>query len=81
VLVPLVVVILFMALYPQLALHRSEGSAKLAVAAPAAPSARAALAPARHRPGRDEGALLAKTCHAGAVSAGCPPRTTRGSPG
>jgi NADH-quinone oxidoreductase subunit M len=33
VLVPLVAVILFMALYPQLALHRSEGSVKTAVAA------------------------------------------------
>jgi NADH:ubiquinone oxidoreductase subunit 4 (subunit M) len=81
VLVPLVVVILFMALYPQLALHRSEGSAKLAVAAAAAPSARAALAPARQRPGREEGALLAKACRAGAASAGCRPHTTRGSPG
>jgi NADH-quinone oxidoreductase subunit M len=33
VLVPIVAVILFMALYPQLALHRSEGSVKTAVAA------------------------------------------------
>jgi NADH-quinone oxidoreductase subunit M len=33
VLVPLLAVIVFMALYPQLALHRSEGSAKRAVAA------------------------------------------------
>jgi NADH-quinone oxidoreductase subunit M len=33
VLVPVVAVILFMALYPQLALHRSEGSVKTAVAA------------------------------------------------
>jgi hypothetical protein len=32
VLVPIVAVILFMALYPQLALHRSEGSVKAAVA-------------------------------------------------
>jgi NADH-quinone oxidoreductase subunit M len=32
VLVPLVAVILFLALYPQLALHRSEGSVKSAVA-------------------------------------------------
>jgi NADH-quinone oxidoreductase subunit M len=32
VLVPLLAVILFMALYPQLALHRSEGSVKAAVA-------------------------------------------------
>ena len=32
VLVPLVAVILFLALYPQLALHRSEGSVKAAVA-------------------------------------------------
>jgi NADH-quinone oxidoreductase subunit M len=32
VLVPLIAVIVFMALYPQLALHRSEGSAKAAVA-------------------------------------------------
>jgi hypothetical protein len=31
VLVPLVLVILFLALYPQLALHRSEGSVKTAV--------------------------------------------------
>ncbi len=31
VLVPLVLVILFLALYPQLALHRSEGSVKEAV--------------------------------------------------
>jgi len=40
VLVPLVVVILFMAIYPQLALKRSEGSTKTAVA-----SAQAALKP------------------------------------
>jgi NADH-quinone oxidoreductase subunit M len=33
VLVPLIAVILFMAVYPQLALHRSEGSVKAAVAA------------------------------------------------
>jgi NADH-quinone oxidoreductase subunit M len=32
VLVPLIVVIVFMAVYPQLALHRSEGSVKAAVA-------------------------------------------------
>jgi hypothetical protein len=32
VLVPLVAVILFLAFYPQFALHRSEGSLKLAVA-------------------------------------------------
>jgi NADH:ubiquinone oxidoreductase subunit 4 (subunit M) len=32
VLVPLLAVIVFMALYPQLALHRSEGSVKAAVA-------------------------------------------------
>jgi NADH-quinone oxidoreductase subunit M len=42
VLVPIVAVIVFMALYPQLALRRSEASAKGAVA-----SARATLAPAR----------------------------------
>jgi NADH-quinone oxidoreductase subunit M len=41
VLVPLVAVILFLALYPQFALHRSEGSVKSAVA-----SAHAALEPA-----------------------------------
>ena len=35
VLVPLVAVIVFLALYPQLALHRSEGSVKTAVAAQA----------------------------------------------
>jgi NADH-quinone oxidoreductase subunit M len=40
VLVPLVLVILFLALYPQLALHRSEGSVKAAVA-----SAQTALHP------------------------------------
>jgi NADH-quinone oxidoreductase subunit M len=40
VLVPLVAVILFLALYPQLALHRSEGSVRAAVA-----SAHAALEP------------------------------------
>jgi NADH-quinone oxidoreductase subunit M len=40
VLVPLVAVIVFMAVYPQLALHRSEGSTKAAVA-----SAQAALKP------------------------------------
>jgi hypothetical protein len=33
VLVPLIVVIVFMAVYPQLALHRSEGSVKTAVQA------------------------------------------------
>ena len=31
-LVPLIAVVLFLALYPQLALHRSEGSVKSAVA-------------------------------------------------
>jgi len=41
VLVPLIAVILFLALYPQFALHRSEGSVKGAVA-----SAHAALKPA-----------------------------------
>ena len=81
VLVPLVLVILFMALYPQLALHRSEGSAKLAVAAPAATGAGAALSPARPRPGPGEGALLAKACRAGAAHASCPPHPTRGSRG
>jgi NADH-quinone oxidoreductase subunit M len=95
VLVPLVGVILFMALYPQLALHRSEGSAKLAVgaAAPgahaalapgahaAAPGAHAALAPARPRPGHREGALLAKACRAGAAHPGCPPHPSSGSRG
>jgi NADH-quinone oxidoreductase subunit M len=40
VLVPLVAVILFLALYPQFALHRSEGSVKAAVA-----SAHVALTP------------------------------------
>ena len=44
VLVPLVAVIVFFALYPQLALQRSEGSAKAAVA-----SAQAARRPYRHR--------------------------------
>jgi NADH-quinone oxidoreductase subunit M len=81
VLVPLVGVILFMALYPQLALRRSEGSAKLAVAAPAGPGARAALGPARPRPGPGESALLAKACRVGAAHAGCPPHPTRGSRG
>ena len=81
VLVPLVLVILFMALYPQLALHRSEGSAKLAVAAPAATGAGAALSPARPRPGPGEGALLAKACRAGAAHASCPAHPTRGSRG
>jgi NADH-quinone oxidoreductase subunit M len=87
VLVPLVLVILFMALYPQLALHRSEGSAKLAVAAAAlgahaaAPGAHAALAPARPRPGHREGALLAKACRAGAAHPGCPPHPSSGSRG
>jgi NADH-quinone oxidoreductase subunit M len=87
VLVPLVAVILFMALYPQLALHRSEGSAKLAVGAAAlgahaaAPRAHAALAPARARPGHREGALLAKACRAGAARPGCPPHPSSGSRG
>jgi len=36
VLVPLVAVIVFMAIYPQLALRRSEGSTKAAVASAAA---------------------------------------------
>ena len=44
VLVPLLAVILFMALYPQLALHRSEGSVKAAVA-----PAHAALEPSSTR--------------------------------
>jgi NADH-quinone oxidoreductase subunit M len=60
VLAPLVGVILFMALYPQLALHRSEGSAKLAVGA-AAPGAHAALAPGTH-------AALAPGAHAALAS-------------
>jgi NADH-quinone oxidoreductase subunit M len=52
VLVPIVAVILFMALYPQLALHRSEGSVKTAVAAAHAdasppPPALASAAPAQ----------------------------------
>jgi hypothetical protein len=42
VLVPLVLVIVFFALYPQLALHRSEGSVKTTVA-----SVHTALAKAR----------------------------------
>ena len=46
VLVPLVAVIVFMALYPQLALHRSEGSVKAAVAARTARPRGASLAPA-----------------------------------
>ncbi len=45
VLVPLVAVIVFMAIYPQLALKRSEGSVKAAVA-----SAHAAASPAARRP-------------------------------
>jgi NADH-quinone oxidoreductase subunit M len=64
VLVPLVAVIVFLALYPQLALHRSEGSVKASVAAAsrsaspapsriAATSGRAfALPPGCHRTGR-----------------------------
>jgi NADH-quinone oxidoreductase subunit M len=52
VLVPIVAVIVFMALYPQLALHRSEGSVKTAVAAAHAdasppPPALASAAPAQ----------------------------------
>jgi NADH-quinone oxidoreductase subunit M len=96
VLVPLVGVILFMALYPQLALHRSEGSAKLAVGAAApgahaalapgahaalAPGTHAALAPARARPGHREGALLARACRAGAAHPDCPPHPSSGSRG
>jgi NADH-quinone oxidoreductase subunit M len=85
VLVPLVGVILFMALYPQLALHRSEGSAKLAVAAPAARGARAALAPGAHAaPAPGAHAALAPGAHAalapGAHAALAParPRSGRG---
>jgi NADH-quinone oxidoreductase subunit M len=44
VLVPLVAVILFFAVYPQLALHRSEGSAKAAVAGAQAAARPAAIA-------------------------------------
>jgi NADH-quinone oxidoreductase subunit M len=58
VLVPLIVVIVFMALYPQLALHRSEKSVKAAVA-----SAHADLSPARTE-------SLASVAPAPAVSAG-----------
>jgi len=79
VLVPLVGVILFMALYPQLALHRSERSAEAAVRAPAAPGARAALVPARPRPGAGEGPLLAKACRAGAARSGCPQHPSSGA--
>jgi len=79
VLVPLVGVILFMALYPQLALHRSERSAEAAVRAPAAPGARAALVPVRPRPGPGEGPLLAKACRAGAARSGCPRHPSSGA--
>jgi NADH-quinone oxidoreductase subunit M len=78
VLVPLVGVILFMALYPQLALHRSERSAEAAVRAPAAPGARAALVPARPRPRPGEGPLLAKACRAGAARS-CPQHPSMGA--
>ncbi|HEY2140796.1 MAG TPA: NADH-quinone oxidoreductase subunit M [Solirubrobacteraceae bacterium] len=54
VLVPLVAVILFLAVYPQLALHRSEGSIKRAVAA-----AHAATLPTA--PSHTEGAPTAQT--------------------
>jgi NADH-quinone oxidoreductase subunit M len=49
VLVPIVAVIMFMAVYPQLALHRSDGSVKNAVAAAHAGGGRA-LARARRAP-------------------------------
>src|SRR5262249_30527065 len=63
VLVPLVVVILFMALYPPLALHRTEGSAKLAVAASAGRSAYAPSAGTRTAPPDSHQRLLAQACH------------------
>jgi NADH-quinone oxidoreductase subunit M len=44
VLVPVIAVMLFMAVYPQLALHRSEGSVKTAVAQAHADATRATLA-------------------------------------
>jgi NADH:ubiquinone oxidoreductase subunit 4 (subunit M) len=50
VLAPLVAVIFFFALYPQLALHRSEGSVKAAVA-----SAHAAVSPAHSALASTEG--------------------------
>ena len=50
VLVPLVAVILFLALYPQLALHRSERSVKVAVA----PAQVAQLRPRTASPGRSQ---------------------------
>jgi NADH-quinone oxidoreductase subunit M len=77
VLVPLVAVILFMALYPQLALHRSERSARLAVAASAAPGARTASAPGRGRPIEGTGRLLARACHAGAARVSCQAHASR----
>ena len=58
VLVPLVAVIMFFALYPQLALHRSERSVKAAVA-----PAQAALDP----PGRDRSRRPCRAAAAGAI--------------
>ncbi len=68
VLVPLLAVIVFMALYPQLALHRSEGSVKTAVAA-----AHGALEPssAKLAGGLESGAAPLST--AGASSEGAAP--------
>jgi len=68
VLVPLLAVIVFMALYPQLALHRSEGSVKTAVAA-----AHSALEPssAKLAGGLESGAAPLST--AGASSEGAAP--------
>jgi NADH-quinone oxidoreductase subunit M len=68
VLVPLLAVIVFMALYPQLALHRSEGSVKTAVAA-----AHSALKPssAKLAGGLESGAAPLST--AGASSEGAAP--------
>jgi NADH-quinone oxidoreductase subunit M len=54
VLVPVIAVILFMAVYPQLALHRSEGSVKTAVAqahADASPNAEKLASAAQASPG------------------------------
>jgi NADH-quinone oxidoreductase subunit M len=81
VLVPLVGVILFMALYPQLALHRSERSARLAVAAPAASGGYTPPASARARPNVAGQRLLAKACRTGSGRVGCPPHTNPQSPG
>ena len=78
VLAPLVAVILFLALYPQLVLHRSEGSVRSAVApariasgqrayalAPAhtASGARGSVLSHRHHPGGTPVSLLLATAH------------------